>query len=287
MTPLRRRMIDDMTLRNFCPRTISVYVGSVAAFARHFHTSPDQLGPDHIRTFLLYLKQERGLTTGYCNQVRCALRFFYETTLGREWNVQRFGPVKTSRTLPVVLSKDEVQRLLSAAPNIKHRTLLMTAYAAGLRVSEVTHLRVCDLDSNRMVIRVQQGKGQKDRYVMLAPRLLESLRQYWKAVRPKGDYVFPGNSPNRPLSRASALRACQQACQRARLDKHVTFHTLRHSFATHLLEAGTDLPTIQLLLGHRYLTTTARYIHVAHATLTSIQSPLERLDLPTAEGPQS
>jgi integrase/recombinase XerD len=278
MTPLRRRMIDDMTLRNFTPKTIQVYVRCVARYARYFNCSPDRLGSEQVRAFLLHLLQERRVSISYYNQTRCALRFLYRVTLGCDDVAARVLPAKQPRTLPVVLSRDEVVRLFAAISNLKHRAILITAYAGGLRVSEVCRLRVEDIDSQRMVIHVRQGKGQKDRYVMLSPRLLEILRAYWKAVRPRG-YLFPGATPDRPIATCSVHKACARAARYAKLGKHVTVHTLRHSFATHLLEAGTDLRTIQVLLGHRSFNTTARYVHVATASLASTRSPLDCLDL--------
>jgi integrase/recombinase XerD len=285
MTPLRRRMIDDMTLRNFTKATIKAYVRCVARFARYFHCSPDRLGPEHVRSFLLYLRQERGASNSYYNQTRCALRFLYRVTLGRDDIPASIAPARQPHTVPVVLSGDELVRLFAAVANLKHRTILITAYAAGLRVSEVSRLCVEDIDSQRMVIRVRQGKGQKDRYVMLSSQLLEILRDYCrKAVRRRG-YLFPGAAPEQPIATSSVLKACRQAAQHAKLGKHVTVHTLRHSFATHLLEAGTDLRTIQVLLGHRSFNTTARYVHVATASLASTRSPLDCLDL-TRRGDQ-
>ena len=279
MTPLRRRMIDDMTLRNFTPKTIEAYVRCVARFAHYFHCSPARLGSEQVRAYLLHLLQERDVSLSYYNQVRCALRFLYQVSLGRDDVPARILPAKQPRTLPVVLSGDEVLRLFAAISNLKHRSILITAYAGGLRVSEVARLRVEDIDSKRMVIRVCQGKGQKDRYVMLSPQLLEILRDYCrKAVRLRG-YLFPGAAPDQPIATSSVLKACRRAAQHAKLGKHVTVHTLRHSFATHLLEAGTDLRTIQVLLGHRSFNTTARYVHVATASLASTRSPLDRLDL--------
>jgi site-specific recombinase XerD len=278
MTPLRRRMIHDMTLRNFSPKTVEDYVRCVVRFARHFGRSPRNLGPEHLRSYLLHLLQERGVSMSHYNQARCALRFFYQVTLGREDFAATIAPAKQPRTLPVVLSPDEVARFFAAVTNIKHRALLMTAYAGGLRVSEVAHLHVEDIDSERMVIRVRQGKGRKDRYVMLSPRLLEMLRAYWKVVRPR-EYLFPGALPWRPIAIDTVNKVCQQASRKSGLGKRVTVHTLRHSFATHLLEAGTDLRTIQVLLGHRSFSTTTRYIHVATASLPSIESPFDRLDL--------
>jgi integrase/recombinase XerD len=285
MTPLRRRMIEDMVLRNFTSTTINAYVQCIARFARHFHTRPDRLGHEHVRTFLLHLAQERQLSTAYVVQHLAALRFFYQVTLGQPFVVQGFDPVKQPRKLPVVLSYDELARFFAAISNVKHRAIIMTAYAAGLRVSEVTHLRPADIESERMVIRVQQGKGRKDRYTVLSPALLEILRAYWKTVRPQ-NYLFPGAQPDRPISRATVCRVCRRAHQKSGLAKHVTVRSLRHSFATHLLEAGTDLRTIQVLLGHRSFTTTARYVHVATASLASTRSPFDRVNRSQAEGTQ-
>jgi len=278
MTSLRRRMIEDMTLRNFSPKTIQAYARCVARFARYFDCRPDRLGPEHVRSYLLYLLQERRVSMSYYNQTRCALRFFYHVTLGRDTVAGSIAPAKQPHTLPVVLSAAEVVRFFEAITNLKHRAILMTAYAGGLRISEVTRLRAADIDSQRMVIRVDQGKGRKDRDVMLSQRLLQILRQYWKVVRPP-DYLFPGKVPQKPITPGSVLKVCLRARDKAGLGKHVTTRTLRHSFATHLLEAGTDLRTIQVLLGHRSITTTARYIHVATASLAATQSPLDRLDL--------
>ena len=278
MTPLRRRMIEDLILRNLSSGTIQAYIQCVARFARHFGCSPERLGVEQVRAFLLHLRTERRVSMSHYNQTRCALRFFYGITLGRDDVAQSIAPAKQPRTLPVVLSADEVARFFAAITNIKHRAILMTAYAAGLRVSEVVNLRVSDIDSQRMVIRIDQGKGQKDRYTMLSPQLLEVLRAYWKAVRPKG-ILFPGAIADRPITTGSVRQACYQAREVSGLTKRVVIHTLRHSFATHLLEAGTDLRVIQVLLGHRSLNTTAQYVHVATASLPSVKSPLDRLDL--------
>jgi site-specific recombinase XerD len=214
------------------------------------------------------------------------LRFLYRVTLKRDWVVEDVVCAKKPQTLPVILSPDEIDRFFRAITNLKHRVLLMTAYAAGLRLSEVTQLRVADIDSQRMVIRVCQGKGQKDRYVMLSPKLLMVLREYWKVARPR-PYLFPGAQPDQPISRRTIMKACRDARARAGLGKHVTVHTLRPSFATHLLEAGTDLRTIPILLGHRSLSTTARYTHVATAASQSTQSPFDRLERPLQEDSQS
>jgi integrase/recombinase XerD len=276
MTKLRRRMIEDMELRNLAPKTIEVYVQRVAAFARHYGRSPEALGPDEVRSYLIHLVQERHVSWSYYNQTVAALRFLYEVTLERQGVLQRIRCPKLPKKLPTVLSPDEVTRVFAAVASVKHRAILMTAYAAGLRVSEVATLRVDDIDSGRMVLRVRQGKGRKDRYVMLSPRLLAVLREYWKAARPS-DWLFPGDVPGRPLTEASVQRVCVRAARDAGLDKHVTVHTLRHSFATHLLEAGTDIRTIQVLLGHRNLKTTAIYTHVSQAAVEATQSPLDRL----------
>jgi integrase/recombinase XerD len=285
MTPLRRRMIDDMTIRNFSPDTIRSYVGCVARFARHFDLSPEHLGPEQVRAYLLHLHRQKNLSISYCSQCRCALRFLYRETLGRDDVLKSIVPAKQPHTLPVVLSADEVARLFAALTNLKHRAILMTAYAAGLRVSEVTRLRVQDIDSQRMIIRVL-GKGQKERHTMLSPRLLKILRAYWKALRPR-NYLFPGADLETPICSKTVCMACSRACDKARVGKHVTTHTLRHSFATHLLEGGTDLRTIQILLGHSSIRTTARYVHVATATLAKTQSPFDRLDLNPRGGQQS
>ncbi len=210
MTPLRGRMIDDMTLRNFTKATIQAYVRCVARFARHFRSSPDLLGREHVRAYLLHLLQEQHVSHSYYKLTRCALRFFYRETLGRDDVPAGLAPVKQPRTLPVVLGPDELARFFAAITNLKHRALLMTAYAAGLRVSEVTRLRVEDIDSAGMVIRVRHGKGQKDRYVMLSPRLLGVLRAYWKAARP-GDFLFPGAAADRPLTTGSVRKVCSAA----------------------------------------------------------------------------
>ncbi len=286
MTPLRRRMIEDMTLRNFSPRSIEDYVRAVARFARYFHRSPEHLGPEHLRSYLLHLLEERRVSMSHYNQVRCALRFFYRVTLGKADFAASIAPAKQPVTMPVVLSRDEVGRFLAAISNIKHRAILMTAYAGGLRVSEVVKLRVEDINSQRMVIQIRQAKRRKDRCVMLSPQLLLMLREYWKVVRPR-TYLFPGALPWRPITSATVNKVCEQACRRSRIGKRVTVHTLRHSFASHLLEAGTDLRTIQVLLGHRSFNTTARYVHVATAALPSIQSPFDRLQLPARGGSPS
>lgn len=282
MTPLRQRMIDDMTLRGLKPKTIRAYVDCIARFARHFGKSPDILGTAEIRSYLLYLTHDRHVSSSTYNQALCALKFLYRITLGKDWGLDGLARTRRQTKLPVVLSLDEVDRFFQAITSLRHRAILMTAYAAGLRISEVLALRTDDIDSQRMVIRVRQGKGSKDRYVMLSPKLLTLLREYWRAHRRRkvyqpGPWLFPGNVAGQPITGRAVYEACEAACRAAGLEKHVTVHTLRHSFATHLLEGGTDLRTIQILLGHRSLNTTARYLHVATATLQSTHSPLDRL----------
>src|SRR3954447_16559662 len=288
MTPLRQRMIDDMTLYGLKRKTITTYVGYVARFARHFGKSPEVLGTAEIRSYLLYLTHDSHVASSTYNQALCALKFLYRVTLGKDWGLDGLARSRRQTKLPVVLSIDEVNRFLQAITSLRHRAILMTAYAAGLRISEVLALRVDDIDSQRMVIRIRQAKGSKDRYVMLSSRLLTLLREYWKAHRRRKVYqpspwLFPGNVPGRPITDGAVYDACQAACRAAGLEKHVTVHTLRHSFATHLLEDGTDLRTIQILLGHRSLNTTARYLHVATAALQATRSPLDRLDSPSEE----
>lgn len=282
MTPLRQRMIEDMTLRNYADRTIKVYVKRVATFAEHFGKSPKRLNASDVRAYLLFLIQEKRVSWSYYGQAICAIRLLYRVTLGKDWVVEGVASPRKEQKLPVVLSLDEVTQFFEGITSLKHRAILMTAYAAGLRISEVVDLRVADIDSRRMIIRICQGKGRKDRDVMLSPRLLTVLRAYWKAARPK-DWLFPGRVPGRPITDGSVNRICIRAAENSGLGKHITIHTLRHSFATHLLEAGTDLRTIQVLLGHRSLRTTAIYTHVSAAALQATQSPLDRLG-PSAEG---
>jgi integrase/recombinase XerD len=276
MTELRRRMIEELRLRNYSPNTITVYIRSVAQFAQHFRLSPDRLGPEHIHQYQLFLVEEKKVSWALFNQTVCALRFLYHHILHRDWMIDYIPYPRHEDKLPVVLSPAEVAAVFEATHNLKHRTMLMTIYAAGLRVSEVTHLRVSDIDSQRQVICVRQGKGRKDRQVMLSPKLLETLRIYWKSYRPRV-WLFPGESPERPVSSETVRRVCGQAGEAAHLSKPISPHTLRHCFATHLLEDAIDLRRIQVLLGHRNLKTTARYLHVSNLAVRTTVSPLERL----------
>lgn len=278
MTPLRRRMLSDMRLRNFSPRTMTCYTDHVARFALYFGRSPEALGPEEVRRYQVYLVEEKKASWSGFNQAVCALRFLYKVTLARDWPVTHIPFAKRPRKLPTVLSAGEVQRLLTCVKPLKQRMVLTTAYAAGLRLSEATHLQVSHIDSARMQVRVEQGKGAKDRLVPLSRRLLQELRDYWRAVRP-ATWLFPGRSLAVPLTKSSVQRSCQQAAQAAGLTKRTTPHTLRHSFATHLLEAGIDLLTIQRLLGHRSFSTTMVYLHVTQQRLEAVSSPLDWLPL--------
>ena len=282
MTPLRQRMLEDMGIRNLAENTQSAYLQQVAAYARYFGRSPDQLGPEEIRTYQLYLMEVRALTPSSICVATGALRFLYKVTLKRSWAVEEIPMPKRPRKLPEILSPEEVMHFLNAIINHKHRAILMTAYAAGLRVSEATHLKVTDIDSQRMMLRVDQGKGRKDRYVMLSPRLLDALRTYWKSARPT-QWMFPGEVPGQPITREAVGLACQKARRDSGITKPITPHSLRHAFATHLLESGADLRTIQLLLGHRSLATTARYLKVATTTVCATTSPFDLL--PKVEPP--
>jgi integrase/recombinase XerD len=287
MTPLRQRMLDDLQMRNLSVHTQEAYIRAVAKLAQHYRKPPDQLTREEVRAYLVHLIQDRHASPSLYNQVRAALKFFYQVTLGQEWVLDRIVCQKTGRRLPVVLSRAEIAQFLGAIRNLKYRALFMTVYATGLRVSEIVALRVAAIDSQRMVIRVCQGKGQKDRYVMLSPKLLAVLRAYWKVWRPTDGLFFPGQNRSRPLERRTVLRHCQHIAQRAGLTKRVTVHTLRHSFATHLLEAGTDIRTIQALLGHRSLRTTALYTFVSIDRVSGTSSPLDLLDLVSTTEPKA
>src|SRR6476659_4043869 len=277
VSPLRRRMIDDMTVRNLSPATQRSYVHAVAKFGRFFGRSPECLDLEDVRAFQVHLVAG-GMSWPALNQTVCALRFLYGVTLGRPDLPERIPHAREPQKLPVVLGADEVVRFLEAVPSLKCRAALTTPYAAGLRASEVTSLKVANVDSSRMVIRIEQGKGGKDRYVMLSAQLLGILRTYWRLARPQ-HWLFPGRDETKPIDVQVLHAACRSACAAAGLAKHVTVHTLRHSFATHLLEAGTDIRIIQVLLGHANLSSTARYTRVSNGLIRRTESPLDRLNL--------
>ena len=276
MTPLRRRMTEDMQVRNLALNTQTSYLQQVSLFARHFNKSPELLGPEDIRTYQVHLTNEKRLAPSSVLIAVSALRFFYKVSLKKDWSFEDLIPApKKPQKLPVVLSPEEVLRFLDCVGSTKHRTILTTCYAGGLRISEAIHLKPTDIDSQRMVIRVEQGKGQKDRYVMLSPKLLETLRGYWRAVRPAGGWLFEGEVAGQAINRSSVELACQKARRCSGLRKPITPHSMRHAFAVHLLESGTDVRTIQLLLGHRSLATTARYLRIATSKVCSTSSPLD------------
>ena len=286
ISPLRQRMIDDMTLRKLSPKTQPAYLRAVVKFTRFFGRSPDLASPEDLRRFQLYLV-ETGVSPTTINATLTGLGFLFDVTLERPDALKRTSRVRQPQKLPRVLSVDEVARLLAGAKNPKHRAALAVAYGTGLRASEVVHLKVTDIDSDRMIVRVVQGKGQRDRYAMLSPSLLELLRAWWRQghaqgkMRP-GGWLFPGRNPLNPLSTRQLNKACHLAADAAGLKQQVSMHTLRHSFATHLLENKVDIRVIQVLLGHRKLETTARYSHVATRMLSEVTSPLEQLALPPA-----
>ena len=281
MTPLRHRMIEDMQIRNLAKNTQKSYLLQVSAFARFFLQSPEELGPEQIRTYQVHLIEVKKLAPSSLCITVSALRFLYKVTLKQPWSIDEIPAPRKPQTLPVILSPDEVKRFLECAPSLKHRAIMSTLYATGLRVSEACQLKVTDIDSDRETVRVDQGKGRKDRYSLLSPRLLELLRQYWKEARPSTDWLFPSPHLDQPISRDAVGLACRKAHARSGLKKPVTPHSLRHAFATHLLESGTDLRTIQLLLGHRSLSTRARYLKLATTQVCATTSPFDLLCCPS------
>jgi len=283
ISPLRQRMIDDMTAHRFTEDTQRDYVRNVRVFAAFLGRSPDTATREDLRRFQLHMAQQQ-ISPGSINAAVAALRFFFKVTLERPDLVRHLTTVQEPRKAPVVLSQEEVARLLEAAPGVKYRAALSAAYGAGLRVSEVVALKVSDIDSQRMTLRVEQGKGQRDRFVMLSPQLLELLREWWQAARPQA-WLFPGQNPVNPMTARQLGRAVHAAARAAAIKKRVSPHTLRHSFATHLLEQNVDIRVIQVLLGHAKLETTALYTRVAVNTIRDITSPLERLGLNLARRP--
>lgn len=282
MTSLRTRMTEDMQIRNLAVHTQNTYLLQITLFARHFNKSPELLGPEQIRTYQVYLTNERKLATSSILIAIAALRFLYKVTLKKNWVFDEIIPApKKPQKLPVILSPEEVIQFLNCVASIKHRVILTTCYAAGLRISEAICLKPSAIDSKRMVVRVEQGKGQKDRYVMLSPKLLATLRDWWRVERPQ-HWLFPGDKTGQHVSKDTVEHACQKAHRLCHIPKPITPHSLRHAFAVHLLEQGTDVRTIQLLLGHRSLATTARYLRIATTKVCSTTSPLDLLPHPVS-----
>lgn len=286
MTRLRKMMLEELQRRNYAQHTTRSYIRTVEEFSRHFNCSPDRLGPRHIREYQAELFEKRKLSAGSVAVRLAALRFFYSKTLKKGWSIADTPYPKKNHRLPAILSQEEVAQLIQAASTSFHRTLLMTLYATGARNAELTRLKFSDVDSKRMVIHIQGGKGRKDRDVMLSSKLLEELREHWHRLRRKPKvWLFPGNHDHcadHPIDTKTVWHACQRAAQRAGIQKGVHPHTLRHCFATHLLEVGADLRTIQILLGHNDLKETTRYLHLSQRHLHAAASPLDSLPL---EGP--
>ena len=285
MTPLRQRMTEDMQLRNLAPETQRAYLHYITGLARFYQVSPQELSLEEIREYQLYMINDRKYSAESVNHFVVSAKFLYNVTLEIPWPEGALPRARVAHKLPVVLSPAEMDEFFQHVCTIRLRAALMTAYGAGLRVSEVASLRVCDIDSKRMLIRVPQGKGKKDRYAMLSPRLLEVLRTWWRSQYPKGqrpahrpeDYLFPGFRKGRHINIDSLQTACREAARAAGIDKRVTVHTLRHSFATHMLENGTDIRLIQVLLGHSRIDTTARYTSVSPNAISKAISPLDQL----------
>ena len=277
MSPLRQRMIEDMTIRNLSRATQQSYIYAVRKFSRHFGSPPDSLGVEDVRSYQLHLIAQKR-SWSHVNQAACALRFFYGVTMGQQEAFERIVNGREPEGLPLVLAPDEISRFLEAVPGLRNRVALTTAYAAGLRVGEVCRLKVTSIDSERMLIHVQGGKGGRDRHAMLSPRLLDVLRAYWRRARP-GLWLFPGREAGEHVSVAALQDACRVARRTMKLSKPVTAHCLRHSFATHLLESGVDLRIIQVLLGHSHLSSTTRYAQVATHLIANTPSPFDRLSI--------
>lgn len=276
MGKLREQMKMDLKLKGYSSKTQAAYLGYMKKFVRYFGRSPAKMGEEEIREYLYHLLTERDLGDSSINSAYSALKFFYKTTLCRDWNVAKIPRRKPEKRLPVVLDGSEIKQLFAVTTNLKHRALLMTTYSAGLRVSETAHLKVCDVDSKRMQLRIAQGKGKKDRYASLSPVTLNLLRDYWRQYRPFS-WLFPGRLPESPISTRSIQKVFKDAKRKAGIKKPATVHTLRHSFATHLLEAGTDIYRVQKLMGHTSPKTTAIYIHLRRQDLLKVISPLDSL----------
>ncbi len=280
MTHLRKMMLEELQRRNYSHETIRAYLHAVSDLAQYFHRSPEELGPEHIREFQAHLFNVRKLAAHSVAQRTAALRFLFVKTLKRAYMLEHIPFPKTPLRLPIVLSQEEVTRLIDAAPNLLYRTILMTLYSTGMRRSELVQLKSTDIDAERMMVHIRAGKGKRDRNVPLSPKLLDTLRQYWRWMKPT-TFVFPGVAEGRrvdaPASDKIVWHACRVAAQRAGIAKRIHPHTLRHSYATHLLEAGADLPTIQTLLGHADIRDTTIYLHLSRNHLKTVANPLDQL----------
>ncbi len=278
MTRLRKKMLEELQRRNYAQNTVRAYIKIVEKFAQHFGRSPERLGPEQIREYQVHLFRDRHLSPGTVEQHVAALRFLYVKTLKRRYMHEHLPMPKRQRPLPNVLSIEEVQRLLDSASNLYHRAMLMTLYATGMRRAEMCRLKVSDIDSQRMIVHIRKGKGGQDRDVPLSQNLLDTLREYWRWMKPK-TWLFPGTVNGRradvPISAKMSWAACQEAAQRAGIKKRVAPHIIRHSYATHLLEAGADLRTIQILLGHAKLEHTTVYLHLSQRHLKAVPNPLD------------
>jgi site-specific recombinase XerD len=279
MGALRKQMDGDLVVRGMSVRTREAYLGAVAGLAKHYGRRPDHVTQEEVQNYLRYLIENRKLAWSSCNIVFQGLKFFYRVTLKRSATQFDIPRARQPQKLPQILSREEVAALIGSTVNLRHRTILMTAYGAGLRLNEICHLRLTDIDSNRMTIRVEQGKGAKDRYTLLSPRLLKELRRYWVAHRPK-EWLFTARDATRPIGEHTLHRIYHAAKARAGVVKEGGIHSLRHAFATHLLEAGVDIHTIQRLMGHGHIGTTMRYLHLARKHLAKTPSPLELLERP-------
>jgi site-specific recombinase XerD len=275
-------MLEELQSRNYSQTTVKSYIHAVKAFAEYFHRPPDQLGPEHIRTYQVYLLKEKKLEVRTVGHETAALRFFFVKTLKRAYPIEEVPYPKAPRRLPTILSQEEAVRLIDSASNLFHRAMLMTLYSTGMRRAELCQLKVEDIDSQRMLVHIRQGKGRRDRDVPLSPKLLETLREYWRWVKPK-TYLFPGTvngwRADKPITPKVIWEACREAAQRAGITKPVRPHLIRHSFATHLVEQGADLPTVQALLGHADLKPTSIYLHLSRRHLQAAGTPLDKVEL--------
>lgn len=277
MSKLREQMVRDMELKGFSGKTRKSYIHHIEKYAKHYNLSPERLGSDDISNYLYHLLKEKGYSRSFNAQAYSALKFLYETTLKRDWSGFKIPRSKKKRALPIVLTQEEISKIFNGVRNLKHKAILKTIYSAGLRISEVANLKLSDIESKNMRIKVREGKGDKDRYTLLGETNYEVLKEYWLEYRPK-EYLFPGMEVGKPITPRAIQIAFEKAVKKAGIKKKATVHSLRHSFATHLLESGTDIYYIQKLLGHTTVKTTSIYIHVSNSKTLDVKSPLETLE---------